>query len=145
MWEVKLVLSFYPLFQPDTGIRLPQLRSKHLQFNKFFLKNRNNSLFSKDAPLEEGLSFSGWFLIHLTNIGPFKHQLALTYLMMTHCPPITLFSPASPLLDGSLTFGEFGGGLCVFGVKAIFFVNDVYVFRIVFNMWVCDVCVGLAV
>lgn len=25
----------------------------------------------------------------------FKHQLALTYLLMTLCPPITLFSPAS--------------------------------------------------
>lgn len=28
--------------------------------------------------------------------------------------------------------------------KLSFFVNDVYVFRIAFNVWACDVCVALA-
>lgn len=33
--EVKMVLSIYPLSQPDVGIRLLYLCSKHLQLNKF--------------------------------------------------------------------------------------------------------------
>lgn len=148
MWEVRLVLSFYPLFQPEAGIRLPKLHSQHLQLNKFFYKKKSiyqNSLFSKDAPLEEGLSFSGWFLIHLTNIGLFKDQLALTYLLMTHCPPITLFSPASSFWMDRWHLGSLAAVFVYLESKLSFFVNDVYVFRIVFNMWVCDVCVLLAV
>lgn len=35
MWEVNMVLSIYPLFQPDVGIRLLYLCSKQLQLNKF--------------------------------------------------------------------------------------------------------------
>lgn len=56
--------------QPDVGIRLLYLCSKHLLLNKFLLKNRFNGILSlKDAPLKEGLSFAGWLLTHLTNIG----------------------------------------------------------------------------
>lgn len=39
MWEVKMVVSVYPLFQPDVGIRLPQLPFKRLQLNTFLFLN----------------------------------------------------------------------------------------------------------
>lgn len=41
-----MVLSIYPLSQPNVGIRLLYLCSKHLELNKFLFKNLFNGILS---------------------------------------------------------------------------------------------------